>query len=90
MLLNTTILKLDLTKQALDQFFLTRQSLLDDLIIYATDPVVVKRRFRMLRQLSLYEAQILNKIYSFDSENINDFSIDHIKHELSYVINKSA
>ena len=90
MLLNTTSLKLELTRQALDHFCWARQSLLDDLIIYATDPIVVKRRFRMLRQLSRYEAQILNKIYSFDSEDINDFSINHIKHELSYVINKSA
>jgi hypothetical protein len=90
MQLNITILKLNLTKQALDQFFLARQSLLDDLIVYATDPTMVKRRFRMLKQLSLYESQILNKIHSFDSEDINDFSIEHIKHELNHVINKSA
>jgi hypothetical protein len=90
MQLNITILKLNLTKQALDQFFLARQSLLDDLIVYATDPTMVKRRFRMLKQLSLYESQILNKIHSFDSEDINDFSIEHIKYELNHVINKSA
>lgn len=90
MTLNTTICKLNLTKQCLDQFFIARQSLLDDLIIYATDPIVVKRRFRMLQQLSLYESQILNKIYCFESDDINDFSLEHVQHELGYVINKSA
>jgi hypothetical protein len=90
MTLNTTVLKLNLTQQVLTECFLARQSLLDDLIIYATDLVIVKRRYRMLRQLSLYEAQILNKIYNFESNDIEDFSIRNIKQELSHVINKSS
>jgi hypothetical protein len=90
MTLNTTVLKLNLTQQVLTECFQARQSLLDDLIIYATDSVIVKRRYRMLKQLSLYEAQILNKIYNFESTDIEDFSIRNIKQELSHVINKSS
>jgi hypothetical protein len=90
MTLNTTVLKLNLTQQVLRECFRARQSLLDDLIIYATDPVIVKRRYRMLKQLSLYEAQILNKIYNFESDNIEDFSMLNIKQELKHIVNRSS
>ena len=68
-----------------------KNKLLQELIEHATDPVIRSRRFRMLKQLSLYESQIINKIDTLKTDNVQDFSCDkHLVHELYYIVNKSA
>jgi hypothetical protein len=41
---------------------------------YATDPMIVKRRLRMLSQLSQLESQLLSKIRSFETTDVTDFN----------------
>lgn len=47
----------------------------------ASDPVIFKRRFRMLSQLTDYQSQIYKKIYNFDTEDLNDYK------QVVYLIN---
>lgn len=47
----------------------------------ASDPVIFKRRFRMLSQLADYESQVYKKIYSFETEDLNDYR------QVAYLIN---
>lgn len=67
-----------------------KEELLNELINRATDPVILKRRFRMLSQLSLYESMIISKIYNLETDNNNDFlKFDYINN-ITAIINKSA
>jgi hypothetical protein len=74
---------LQLTNQA-------RTQLLDELAIYATDPTKYHRRFRMLTQLSQLENQIIKKIQDFETDDINDLSIDRICRSINVVLHRSA
>lgn len=69
-----------------------RDSLHQELISKAADPVILKRRFRMLSQLSDYESQIYKKIYRFQSNDISDYiaATREITTELYYVTNRSG
>jgi hypothetical protein len=68
-----------------------KNELLQELIEHATDPVIRSRRFRMLKQLSLYESQIINKIDTLTTDNVQDFSCKkYLVHELHHIVNKSA
>lgn len=40
---------------------------------YADDPVILKRRFRMLGQLGQYESQIYKKLYEFQTDDVDDY-----------------
>ena len=50
-----------------------RSKLQEELLDRSTDPVIFKRRFRMLSQLAAYESQIYKKIYKFDSDDLEDY-----------------
>lgn len=67
-----------------------KEELLNELINRATDPVILKRRFRMLSQLSLYESMIVSKIYNIETDDNNDFlKFDYIN-SIAAIVNKSA
>lgn len=68
-----------------------RQQLVDELAIHATDPVLYKRRFRMLAQLNQYEEQIIKKIQNFETLDAEDLSLTElITQGLQIILNKSA
>ena len=50
-----------------------RKILQDELLAKSSDPVLCKRRFRMLSQLAAYESQIYQKIYNVDSDCLEDY-----------------
>ena len=77
-------LKLLITQQVSDSIGLERKKLQYELIELADNPVLLKRRFRMLRQLAIYESQILDKIYNFEFQTVDDYndSIQHINNEI--------
>ena len=69
-----------------------RTALHQEMYNTAIDPVLFKRRFRMLTQLADYESQIYKKIYQFDSKDINDYAeaLRQIVREIQNVINRSS
>jgi hypothetical protein len=50
-----------------------RTVLHQELCELANDPVLLKRRFRMIAQLAEYESQIYKKIYEFSSSKVDDY-----------------
>jgi hypothetical protein len=81
--------RIKLLQQFLEATARSRSGLLTDLVNKATDPVIVMRRFRMLRQLAEYESQIVAKIQNFDTDDILDFSRDFI-YEIQFITNYSS
>lgn len=75
-----------LIKETTDQ----RNLLLDELIDQATDPVIFTRRVRMLTQLSQLEIQLLSKIQSLETDDVNDLDWEIIGHDLKHIINRGA
>jgi len=67
-----------------------KEELLDELINRATDPVILKRRFRMLSQLALYESIIVSKIYNLETDDNNDFLKFEYIGNIPAIVNKSA
>jgi uncharacterized protein YjgD (DUF1641 family) len=63
-----------------------------ELLEQANDPIILKRRFRMIGQLAEYEAQIYKKIYDFSSDDVTDYVIatNDIIYELLNVTNRSG
>ena len=47
----------------------TKESALRDLIAYALDPVRYRRRLRFLKELSIYEKNLLENFENFESDN---------------------
>lgn len=70
---NIKFYKLKLIKEFNEECEKSRQTLLDEMITYATDPIVYTRRMRMIQQLTEYQAQILKKIQNFETDDITDF-----------------
>lgn len=90
MTLNVKYYKIKIIKSLIDQACRLKKELLDELIVNATDPVVLKRRIRMLQHISQYESQLLSKIQSFDTDDGADFDLDFISYELTVISNRSA
>lgn len=65
-----------------------RVILLDELIDNATDPVIFKRRMRMMRHLNMYENQMLQKIQDFDTDDVQDF--EKVFVNINTIVNRSA
>ena len=82
--------KIKTTKKLIDIANNHRNKLLTELVDYATDPVIVKRRLRMLSQLSQIESQLLSKIQSFETDDINDFNFQTLFKEISSVTNRNS
>lgn len=76
----------ELIKETTDQ----RNLLLDELIDQATDPVIFTRRVRMLTQLSQLEIQLLSKIQSLETDDVNDLDWEIIGYDLKHIINRGA
>lgn len=70
----------------------TKHLLLKELMSQANDPMIVKRRFRMLAQLSQYESQIYSKIYQFETNDFDEYfySLEHTIREIEYVTDRNA
>jgi hypothetical protein len=69
-----------------------RTQLHRELYALADDPILLKRRFRMLSQLADYESQIYKKIYDFSSDSTDDYTdtLTQIKDELYHITQKSG
>lgn len=69
----------------------SRKQLMTELVAAGSDPVLAHRRRRMLRDLSVWHAQIIDKLHSFHTDNVQDylntrnFLMDH-----NFVINRNA
>jgi hypothetical protein len=90
MTLNVKYYKIVLLKDFLEKTHQARMQLFDELAINAIDPVIYKRRFRMLAQVNLYEEQIIKKIQDFDTLEANDLTINPLVQGLYNILNKSA
>jgi len=79
----------DITSFYIDQY---KTRLQQELYEKASDPVLLKRRFRMLSQLADYESQIYKKIYQFQSNDTDDYvqSVGQIINELNDVTDRSG
>ncbi len=67
---NNTFFKLKVINDFLTATSNARTSLLNECIgAGGTDPVIRMRRFRMLSQLSQYEADTIKKIYTLDGDH---------------------
>jgi hypothetical protein len=87
---NIDFFKLNLTHSFLSECASLKQQLLDELIIYATDPIRRMRRMRMISQLCQYESQILQKIQNFSTDDVEDLQMSVIQQELKHVCDRSA
>ena len=69
-----------------------KTQLQQDLYAKASDPVIFKRRFRMLSQLAEYESQIYKKIHNFKTNDIDDYvsTMQQILIELYNVTDRSG
>ena len=63
---------------------------MQELIANATDPVVFKRRIRMLKHLNLYETQIISKIQNFETDNVDDLNSFDFISGLKTIMNRSS
>jgi hypothetical protein len=70
---NIKFYKIKLLKELMEATHNKRTILLDELINNAIDPVIFKRRLRMMRHLNMYESQIIQKIQDFDTDDARDF-----------------
>ena len=82
--------KIKSIKKLLQQTTHTRNQLLEELITEATDPVIVKRRIRMLKHLNLYENQLLEKIQNFETDDLNDLINFDPNTTIKHIVNRSA
>ena len=90
MSLNIKFFKLEFIRNFLSESTNLKCQLLDELIIYATDPTKRMRRMRMLAQLCEYEAQILKKIENFQTDDFDDLNIQVFISEMQNVCHRSA
>lgn len=82
--------KIKLIKKLLHTTEQLRKQLFDELILNATDPVIIRRRVRMIKSLNLYENQLIEKIQSFETDDINDIIQFDPKITIQHIINRSA
>jgi hypothetical protein len=64
--------KIKLIKKLLKSTEQAKNQLIDELIINATNPIIVKRRLRMIKNLNSYESQLIEKIQQFNTDDVND------------------
>lgn len=81
--------KIRLLKKLFGQTSQLRQELFEQLVVNATDPVIVKRRLRMLRQLNSYENQLVVKIQNFSTDDIEDIIGFDFSFKLKSIVNPS-
>ena len=71
---------------------IARNTIRQELIDNAGDPVKLKRRFRMMGQIGALESQIYKKIYDFKGGSVDDYlmAINVLKIEVKSVIDRSS
>lgn len=68
-----------------------RQQLTDELISAGSDPVVYKRRFRMLQQLNDWHSQIINKLFNFKTDDPDDYlEMKYVLTDMFCVVSRNA
>lgn len=85
-----TFYRIIMLQEFLEKIQITKKHLLDELINRATDPVILKRRFRMLSQLALYESIVISKIYNIETDDNNDFLKSDYIGAISAIVEKNA
>lgn len=82
--------KIKTIKKLVEKVGKCRETLMQELIANATDPVVFKRRIRMLKHLNLYETQIISKIQNFETDNVDDLNSFDFISGLKTIMNRSS
>lgn len=91
MIPNHTFYKTVLVYDFLGEVAKVKQDLLNELLIYGSDPVVHMRRIRILAQLSEFESQVLYKIKNFQTNDPADYKLSNIYHqELQEICHRSS
>jgi len=89
--MNDTLFKLYIIDEFLKKTQEHRKILIQELIDGACDPVIKKRRFRMLRNLSEYESSVIKKIADFETDDIRDLLCpDIFDFEIEFLLDRSA
>ena len=88
--MNTAFLKVKLLDDFLKETHRHRRKLLEELIVKTNNPVIKKRRARMLSQLAEYESVTIKKIMSFDSTDPLDFLQDTYRIEILHIVDRSG
>jgi len=70
---NIKFYKIKFIKEFNERCDYERNRLINEMIDDATDPTIVKRRIRMLEQLTEYQLQIYKKLSDFETDDPNDF-----------------
>lgn len=82
--------KIRLIKKLLHFTNQARNKLLEELIIDATDPTIIKRRIRTIRHLNLYENQLLEKIQNFQTDDVTDLNNFNPGPAIQDIVNRNA
>jgi hypothetical protein len=82
--------KIKLIKKLLKSIEQEKNQLMDELIINATDPTIVKRRLRMIKNLNSYESQLIEKIQYFNTDDANDLIEFEPGKYIHQIVNRSA
>lgn len=92
MTVNNLYYKIWLCQEFVSRVQKTQNIIQQELVANALDSVKVKRRFRMLRQLSEYQTQILGKIPALSSNDDRDFHdfLAKINQEISIIVDRSS
>lgn len=87
---NIKFYKIKIIKKLLHKSNQAREQLLNELIVNLTDPIIVKRRIRMLEHLNLYENQLISKIQNFETDNIEDLASVRLEDHIYAIIHRST
>lgn len=90
MTVNFDFYKLKLVQDTVQLVAKAREELLQELLVYATDPTIKMRRFRMLKQLSQYESQMIEKIWRFETDDHYDLLQIDLAKEIRSVVSRNA
>ena len=82
--------KIKLIKKLLKSTEQAKNQLIDELIINATNPIIVKRRLRMIKNLNSYESQLIEKIQHFNTDDANELIGFEPDRYIRHIIHRSA
>ena len=87
---NIKFYKIKLIKKLSQEVHVIRTQLLDELVINATDSVILRRRLRMIRHINQYESQLIKKIEQFNTDDPKDLDPYFLLSSLRDIVNRSA
>ena len=91
MSINHVFYKNHLVAEIEKQVTTVRHQLTAELVAAGSDPVVYKRRFRMLQHLNTWHAQILNKLLNFETDDKSDYlEMKYLQFDLYSVVSRNA